>query len=106
MNVLDFVKKEYNHLPKSHFNEKEVIIVYEMNDDNQGWGNHSYSAYGVDQKGAMFYCFSSGCSCHGSRGMSHVEHIKKFEIEPTEFPNFNSPENIDFDTLARGFSDY
>lgn len=106
MNVLDYVRENYGQLPKSTFNDEEVVIVFEMSNSNEGWGNHSYSGYGVDRDGRLFYCFSSGCSCNGSCGVDHVEDTKKLEIDPTEFPNFQSPEKIDFSGLAISFSDY
>lgn len=106
MDVLNYVRENYDRLPKSTFNWDEVVIVYEMYNSESGYGNHSYSAYGVDREGRLYLCFSSGCSCNGSCGIDHVPDTKKFEIDPTEFPNFNTPENINFGSLETGFSDY
>lgn len=107
MNVLEYVKENYESLPKSTFNDDEVVIVFCMDDDNQGWGNHSYSAYGVDREGLLYLCYSSGCSCNGGCGIDHEpESEKKFQIDPTDFPNFNSPEKIDFPELQNSWSDY
>lgn len=106
MNVLEYVKQNYETLPKSTFNDEEVVLVQSMYDSNEGWGNHSYSGYGVDQEGKMYLCYSSGCSCNGSCDINHEEDTKKFEIDPAQFPNFNTPEEINFINLAQSFSDY
>lgn len=106
MNVLEYVKANWGTLPKSEFNEESVVIVHAMEASNEGWGNHSYSGYGVDKEGKLFLCWSSGCSCRGSCGMDHEPDTKKLEIELTDFPNFNTPEKIDFSSLEVGFSDY
>lgn len=106
MNVLEYVKLNYDTLPKSTFNDEEVVIVYEMYNSQEGYGHHSYSAYGVDKTGKLFLCYSSGCSCSGGCGMDHEEDTKKLEIGETEFPNFNTPELINFSALEESFSDY
>ena len=107
MNVLEYVKKNYKKLPKSTFNNEELVLVYELYNSNEGWGNHSYSGYGVDAEGKLYLCYSSGCSCHGSCGIDHEpETQKKFEIDPTDFPNFNTPKEINFSSLESSFSDY
>jgi hypothetical protein len=106
VNVLEYVKANYESLPKSTFNNDEVVIVHESHNSNEGWGNHSYSGYGVDNEGRLFLCYSSGCSCRGSCGIDHEEDTKKLEIDETDFPNFHAPENINFNALSQSFSDY
>ena len=106
MNVLEYVKANYAELPKSNFNNDEVVLVHSTYDSDEGWGNHSYSGYGVDKEGRLYLCYSSGCSCSGSCDIEHEEDTKKLEIEETNFTNFNAPENIDFEQLAHSFSDY
>lgn len=65
-NILKFVKEHYETLPESSFNDKKLIIVKEISNEDYGWGNHSYSGIGIDKDGIVFYCYSSGCSCSGS----------------------------------------
>lgn len=106
MNVIEYVKTNYAELPKSYFNDEEVVVVRTLSSEDYGYGHHSYSAYGVDSVGSMYYCFSSGCSCDGSCGMEHEPDIKKFEVDPPYFPDFNSPELIDYDSQQVAMSDY
>jgi hypothetical protein len=106
MNVLKYVKKHYKTLPKSSFNSEEVVMVFVMNDSNEGWGRHSFSGYGVGKNGELYYCFSSGCSCSGSCGIEHKKEGSILEIEPTEFQFSDAPEKIDFAEMQVSFNDY
>jgi hypothetical protein len=67
MKIENYVKKNYAKLPKStfidHGSEKELVIVEEINNWEEGWGHHSYQGVGVDAEGKIFECHSGGCSC-------------------------------------------
>jgi len=83
-----------------------------MQNENEGWGNHSYSGLGVNQDGQIFYCFSSGCSCRGNCGMNEAPHghnntLKKFEVDGQAFDlkSINGS-TLNFDAIQVEFSDY
>ena len=70
MNIVEYVNRNYAKLPKSSFNNEEVVVVLEIRNDDEGYGNHSYEGVGVTGDGKVVYCFSSGCSCRGECGIS------------------------------------
>ena len=65
VDIVEYVQANYDTLGKSSFNGQEIVIVLEIRNDDEGYGNHSYGGVGVDGDGKVFYCFSSGCSCTG-----------------------------------------
>jgi len=111
MNITTYVKKHYNELPKSKFNEDELVVILQMQNEDYGYGNHSYSGLGVNCDGQIFYCFSSGCSCRGECGISeahgHNNTLKKFEVDGEAFDlkSINGS-TLNFDALQVEFSDY
>jgi hypothetical protein len=109
VNIVEYVRDNYDALPKSNFNDQELVVVLEIRNDDEGWGNHSYSGVGVDRDGKIWYCFSSGCSCNGSCGIEgphgHDLELKKFEVDGQAF----DLTDIDADRLQHiqvSFSDY
>lgn len=105
MNIVEYVKSNWNALPKSAFNDFEVVIVRENYNDSLGYGHHGYSGVGIDQDGSVFWCFSSGCSCSGSCGVEHIETRKTLELDMSEVDQID-PENVDFKALEVSFADY
>lgn len=69
MKITTYIKKNWATLPKSVFTDgnesKELVIVREINNWDEGWGHHSYEGIGVDAEGKVFSAHSSGCSCNG-----------------------------------------
>lgn len=49
MNIREYVKQLYDALPKSHFNDQELVVVLEIENSDYGYGSHSYSGLGVDR---------------------------------------------------------
>jgi hypothetical protein len=103
--ISKYVIENWDTLPKSYFNEDEVVIIVEYNNSEEGYGHHSYSGAGIDKEGRYYYCFSSGCSCNGSCGIDHKETLKVLEISGEDISSLN-PEDINFDYLQVSFSDY
>ncbi len=66
MLITNYVKKNWATLPKSNFDGKEIVIVREIENWNEGYGHHSYEGLGVDVEGKVFSAYSSGCSCNGT----------------------------------------
>lgn len=104
MKIETYVKKNWDTLPKSHFNDDEVVIVQEFSNRHEGYGHHSYSGVGIDKTGEVYYCYSSGCSCSGSCGMDHAKTAK---VLPATFDlSALKAADIDFKSIEVGFSDY
>jgi len=105
--VIAYVTENYDALPKSFFNEDEVVIVLEVRNDDHGYGNHSYEGVGIDRTGKVFWCFSSGCSCDGSCGMQHENDLKKFQVGEGDFDMDSvDPKEINYAGLQVDFQDY
>lgn len=104
MTIQEYVKHNWDGLPKSTFNEDVVVIVQCNHDSDEGWGHHSYDGIGVDKTGTMVWCFSSGCSCKGSCGIEHKNSSKVLEIN--ENLNISNPEDVNYQQLQVSFSDY
>jgi hypothetical protein len=105
MNIQDYIFQNWPHLPKSSFNETEVVIFSCLKDDDWGYGHHSYSGYGVVESGEIVWCFSSGCSCGGGAGYEKKDIKVLFstgDIDPEQYEF----ETIDFKSLEVHFSDY
>jgi hypothetical protein len=105
--LVDYVVRYYKKLPKSSFNDEEFIVVSEMQNEDMGYGHHSYSGVGVSKDGKVYWLYSSGCSCNGSCGADRVLDLKKFEVE-RGFEGIldASPKSVDFDSLRVDFRDY
>ena len=109
MKIVEYVKENWDKLPKSSFNSDECVIVHEIHNDNGGWGHHSYEGVGVGQSGDVYWCYSSGCSCQGSchADNSCIKDFKTFLVDKAAFPIGDlNPEEVKFDQLAVSFSDY
>jgi hypothetical protein len=105
MNIVDYVKENYDLLPKSTFNDEDCVIVKRIRDDDEGWGHHSYEGIGIGRGGQVYWCFSSGCSCNGSCGMDHVQTTKKFEVEGWSLEEIDH-KDVNFNDLEVSFDDY
>lgn len=108
MNIVEYVVANYDSLPKSKFDNEECVIVQEKENDNWGYGHHSYEGVGVDKEGKIMWCVSSGCSCNGSAGMSeHSDEktIKTFIVKGIDLSKI-VPKDVDFDSLVVNFESY
>lgn len=102
--IVAYVQQHWDTLPKSTFNDEEVVIVREDHNNNEGYGHHSYAGFGIDRKGLVYFCFSSGCSCDGSCGLKHQDATKALEADE-DLSNLN-PAEVNFAGLQVEFSDY
>jgi hypothetical protein len=109
MNITTYVKKNWDKLEKSKFNDQEIVVVLQIQNEDYGYGNHSYSGVGVDRDGKIWYCFSSGCSCTGDCGITephgHNTTLKKFEIDGQAF-DLTEVDRKMLDKIQVEFSDY
>lgn len=111
MNVGTYISKNWVKLKKSTFNGLEVVIFKEVKNEEYGYGHHSYEGYGVDKKGTVLWCYSSGCSCNGSadtqerlKATSLRKDIKVFEVTSGVNLNMKVRELLLCDAVH--FSDY
>lgn len=81
LNISEYVRVNWDTMVKSSFNSEELVIIKEIINDEQGYGNHSYEGYGVDKEGNLVWAYSSGCSCNGSCGTEHKKESKTFLID-------------------------
>jgi hypothetical protein len=104
MKIETYIKKNYSKLPKSSFNEIEVVIVQIIKDEDEGWGNHSFEAIGINEKGQILWCYSSGCSYTGDCNAEIKKDIKTFyadfDLSKLDY------KKIDFKDLERHFENY
>lgn len=105
MNIVNYVKKYYNKLPKSSFNDEELIIVMEIKNHDMGYSHHSYEGIGIDSEGVIHWCYSSGCSCNGSCDANPTKTFKKLQIEGYDLSKIE-PKTVNFENLQVSFSDY
>lgn len=93
MTVQTYVKKNYGKLPKSTFESrgetKELVIVKEISNWDEGYGHHSYEGIGVDADGKVFSCHSGGCSCYAevswSEDATDLADVKWQDVEWTKY---------------------
>lgn len=102
--LVSYILANWDKLPKSSFNDDVCVIFDIEHEDDGGWGNHSFSGYGVDAQGNIVHAQSSGCSCDGSCCMNVMDITVEVE-ERLKFDNY-TPELINFSSLDRSFSDY
>lgn len=95
MKITTYIQKNWEKLPKSNFNDKELVIVRQKDNWDHGYGHHWYQGIGVDQDGRVFEAESSGCSCNGS-----VSYGETSEALTEHWKDIN------FDSLQVSFSDY
>jgi len=81
LNISEYVRVNWNDMVKSSFNSEELVIIKEICNDDQGYGNHAYEGYGVDKEGNLVWAYSSGCSCRGTCGTEHKYQAKTFLID-------------------------
>lgn len=104
-NIVDYIKINWDILPKSKFNELCVVIFKEIKNDDHGYGHHVYEGYGVVESGDVVWCYSSGCSCGGSVDTSIKKDLKVFSVEGgIEFNN--DPKSINWNGLQVEYNDY
>lgn len=106
MQIADYILSNWSQLPKSRFNSDEVVIFHCETDNNEGWGHHYYSGFGVDSNGKIVMCYSSGCSCSGTCGSDHVPDFKTLTLKDNTLFEQINPEHVDFNSLQVSFSDY
>lgn len=112
MNIVTYVKKNYDKLPKSTFNSHEntakpleCVIVKEIQNEDWGYGHHSYEGIGIGRGGEIYWCFSSGCSCEGSCGMDHVPTTKSLQVEEWNLRDIDY-NTCDFKNMQVDFANY
>ena len=84
--LIKWVKKNYDSLPKSIIEGKELVI-FATGDfgEEYGYGSSDLKAWGVDKEGKLFWAYASGCSCCCAAGTDEKT-VKIFEAEiPSEF---------------------
>lgn len=102
--IANFIIENWDRLPKSYFDDVEVVIFDEVYNNDSGWGHHSYEGYGVTADGRIVYCTSSGCSCSGSCDVSTSSIIT---VAPSDISFDNYTEiGIDFNALEVHFTSY
>lgn len=105
--ITEYVRVNWKDLPKSKFDDDEIVIVREVVNDDWGYGHHNYQGVGVGPDGNVFWCYSSGCSCSGNCGMDHNPDTKVLEVNERDF-NIEGldPENVDFAKLQVVYENY
>jgi len=79
--IVDYIKKNYNRLPKSKLDDEEVVIFTTGDFSGEyGYGSSDLEGYGVDKNGKLVWVYASGCSCNCGTGMEEKS-IKTFGIE-------------------------
>jgi hypothetical protein len=108
MNIVTYVKKNYDKLPKSNFNADELVIVLNIRNEDYGYGNHSYEGVGINRDGKIFWCFSSGCSCTGSCEVNEhtKKDLKKFEVDSGFDLTKIDWRKTDFNQMQVSYNDY
>lgn len=81
LNISEYVRFHWDTMVKSSFNSDELVMIKEICNDDQGYGNHAYEGYGVDKEGNLVWAYSSGCSCRGTCGTEHKYQAKTFLID-------------------------
>jgi len=80
MNITTYVKRHYDKLPKSSFNDQELVVVMELQNEDYGYGNQP----------------------HG-----HNNTLKKFEVDGQAFDLTSiKGSELNFDAIQVEFSDY
>lgn len=103
MLIHNYIKKNWETLPKSKFGEEEIVIFLEECCSEEGWGHHSYEGYGVDKTGKYRWMFSSGCSCSGG---PYEQTIKGFVLDDGKDFRKIKPSDVDFQKLQVEYSEY
>jgi len=80
MNIVDYIVKNWDILPKSKFDDDRIVIFKEIENEDWGYGHHSYEGIGVDKDGNVTWCYSSGCSCNGGPSLDIKKDLKMFVV--------------------------
>jgi hypothetical protein len=106
MNIISYVKRNYEKLPKSNFDGQSLVVVKEIENEDYGYGHHSYEGVGIDEEGKVYWLFSSGCSCNASVSVDHREaKTPKALIAGMEMADVD-PKEVDFESLQVSFESY
>ena len=107
MKIVKYIQENWETLPKSSFNDMQIVIFKETDNYDGGWGHHSYGGYGVNEQGELCWCYSSGCSCCGSSSVdSNTEKtLKMFTLDEGSIEDVE-PESVNFAGLVVSYSDY
>lgn len=104
MKITTYIKNNWETLPKSKFDDLELVMFHCVHESEEGWGHHSYEGFGVDKAGSCHWMFSSGCSCSGGpseRDMTHKNMIvNDGDILDTDC------ETVDFNNLKVTYNSY
>lgn len=105
MKITTYIKKNYKKLPKSTFNNQELVIVQTITDKDWGYGNHNYESIGINKDGQIFWCYSSGCSCDGTCGLDHKKDLKVLATDGFDLSKLDGS-TLNFQSMQVEFSDY
>jgi hypothetical protein len=105
MNIVDYIVKNWETLPKSKFDGTQIVIFKEIENEDWGYGHHSYEGIGVDKDGNVTWCYSSGCSCNGGPSLDIKKDLKMFTINDGIDLNVD-PTTINFNSLEVEFNSY
>lgn len=105
MNIVDYIKNNWSALPKSKFNDLQVVIFKEVQNWDGGYGHHTYEGYGVDENGDVVWCYSSGCSCGGSVDTEIKKDLKVFTVDGGVDLNVD-PTTVNWNSLVAVYDDY
>ena len=105
MKLHNYVKKNWESLPKSKFDELEVVVVKENYNNEEGWGHHSYEGIAVTKDGKYLWVYSSGCSCNGGPSSNDADIKSLVLADGTEVDDLK-PAEIDFEALQVEFTTY
>jgi hypothetical protein len=102
----NYITENWDLLPKSQFNNFEVVIFKCDEEYDGGYGHHSYSGWGVGIDGNVYYCYSSGCSCSGSASceIDTTKDIKVLLAGRNVEDEYL--EKVDYKSLQVSYSDY
>ena len=105
MNIVDYIVQNWDALPKSKFDDDIVVIFKEIENEDWGYGHHSYEGVGVDKDGNVTWCYSSGCSCSGGPSTEIKKDLKVFVVDGGIDLNVD-PSTINFNSLQIEFNSY
>ena len=98
MNIIEYVKQNWDTLPKSTFDGDSLVVVKTIHDQDYGYGHHKYEGVAINHDGSVFWCYSSGCSCNGSCGADHKPTTKVFGVGSDSF-NIDELDHKDVDFI-------
>ena len=105
MNIVDYIVKNWDDLPKSKFDDDLIVIFKEIENWDEGYGHHLYEGVGVDKDGNVTWCYSSGCSCNGGPSLDTKKDLKMFVVNDGIDLNVD-PSTINFNDLQVEFNTY